>query len=640
MVALDRHCPSRWRLPCVLAALTPLMAVVLVSSSAAASSWVPVTGPLVSSIFLRSSPVVAIDERGTATEIWAEGPEEGSSSLESSRLTLGGSWSSPVALPTHLDAGEPAIADTPDGHTTAVWDERETNGQSAIYSSQISDAASWSNAALLSATGHYIYDPSVAVQADGTGAATWFESDQTNEEWIVATVRHGESWSSPLRLSASGVYAFQFARGVDLVANASGFLAVWSQYEPEGGLYSVHADQFLGGAWQGDQLITTSPQPIADATVANDEAGDATVVWVNFTNSTLGSATLRGGQWTTQPIEGSHQHVGCGTPQPGVGVDAAGASTAAWVDEGQIVTDTLPAGGIWAQPAHLTNLPETSGAYEADLGVDRAGDAALLWDRRNIGEGEGSSGIEATYRSAGGAWEAPVSLSSAGPELTTPSVAIDSQGWAVGSWGESPYQPDSKLRYAYAEPAASVSSTPSPAQAGRGWSANPGTSTASKPAGLGPVYLVAPRSRLRLGRHSHTLSAVIRNRNPFPVSGMATMSYYLLPVKGAHAASHSSSPLIAAVAHFTLSAYGNGRIHFRLSARALRRLFAHVPDSGHDLVSIRLVVTGASGQSSTGSSVYALDAPAHHVHRHGHTPTVPPGYRAPVDPWVKAHAAC
>ena len=347
-----------------------------------------------------------------------------------------------MTVPNDLHAREPAIAGTPDGHTTAVWSESESGRPSQIYSSQSNSGASWGQpGSLVSTPGLYVYGPSVAVQADGTAAATWFESNETSEEWIEAAVRHGESWSSPLRLSAPGADAYRYNGGVDLVANAAGFLAVWNQYEPEGNLYSVHTDQLLGGIWQGDQMIATSQHPISNSTVANDQAGEATVVWVDYSTATLQSATLRGGQWTTQPIEGSHQFVGCGTPQPGVGVDATGAGTAAWVDEGQVVTDVLPSGGTWGQPLRLTDLPETSGAYEAVLNVDPAGDAALIWGRRNGGEGEGSSGIEASYRSAGGSWEAPLGLAKAGPELTVPSLAISDQGWAVGSWGEDPYSP-------------------------------------------------------------------------------------------------------------------------------------------------------------------------------------------------------
>ena len=75
-------------------------------------------------------------------------------------------------------------------------------------------------------------------------------------------------------------------------------------------------------------------------------------------------------------------------------------------------------------------------------------------------------------------------------------------------------------------------------------------------------------------------------------------------------------------------------------AETLIEAFAWHVEKHPDLVSIRLVINGPDGQRSSGSSVYALDAPPAARARHRRVPVVPPGYRAPVDPWVQAHAAC
>ena len=65
MVALDRNCPRRWRLARTLATFVPLLAFMLVGSSAAASSWVPGGEPLVSPSLI-GVPALAMDDRGTA----------------------------------------------------------------------------------------------------------------------------------------------------------------------------------------------------------------------------------------------------------------------------------------------------------------------------------------------------------------------------------------------------------------------------------------------------------------------------------------------------------------------------------------------------------------------------------------------
>ncbi len=515
-----------------------------------------------------------------------------------------------------------------------------------MFSSQRSGQGAWAPAVRLGAAvpQRYAYNPSVAVNASDAAAAVWYVYDEAGgEEWIEAASGQGSSWSAPVRLSTPGTGVQRYGH-VDVAADGhGGFVTVWVQYDELSGLYSLMAEELREGAWQGAQTIASSHERLEDPSVAENAAGEATALWLNYELREIFSASLRGGQWTPQLIEGSTESTFCGLPQPQAGVDAAGVSTATWVNAGgDVFTDTLPNGGVWTGPLRLTNMPEGSLAREPALSENAAGAASLVWSRWNTLENTEST--EASYRPAGGSWETPRSLSTTTTEaVMPPDVTIDATGDALTSWGAGAYGSPFDLPYAYVQAPPSPPSAPaSPAQSATSDSTPQTTSTSSASGvpGLGPVYLVVAHSRLRLHRHSHTVSATIRNRNAFAVTGTATMSYYLPAASAARVGGGSAERAIATVAHFALAPGASSKISFRLSARALRRLFAFVPDSGHDLVSIRLVIDGPAGQHASGYSVYALDAPPTAHARHHRVPAVPPGYRAPVDPWVKAHAAC
>jgi len=157
---------------------------------------------------------------------------------------------------------------------------------------------------------------------------------------------------------------------------------------------------------------------------------------------------------------------------------------------------------------------------------------------------------------------------------------------------------------------------------------------ASTPQGrrrLGPVYLLARKRRLWLARGGRIVTERIRNTNPFPVSGTATIHEYFLP---AEKTAHASSRRVASTVHFRLAAKQTARISFRIGSRALRRLRSVVPDRGHILVSVRLSIHGEA-QAASSSVVMALNQPLPPHRSHLRRPRIPHGYPAPVDPWAR-----
>ncbi len=622
--------------PC-LALSFALVGLALTAASAAASSWITPEEPVASSITLRGAPVVGIDEAGQATELWTSQEEGETSVLESSTRPAGGSWTPAVTVPSEGHPEEPVLAVSPEGVATAAWIDHQEGGSPQVWSSERAPGGAWTAAVRISvgAPQRGVHGLSVVAGASGSAIVAWYEYPEgIDEQWLEAATRQGSSWHATERISQqAGIWGYEHpALATD---GHGGFVAVWGQYDWEGSVYSIVAAEQREGVWQGNDTLMTGHESLGEPNVAENAAGEATALWVDYELEQSTSASLRGGQWTLKLLEGGTADNQCFPPQPQVGIDAAGSSTAAWVDTaGNIFTAELPAGGMWAGLSRLTEFPEGTVARGLSLGEDPAGDAALVWNRLEYGDFTLS--VEGTYRRAGQTWETPAPISPGAENLSEPTLAMDATGDALTSWGTGLYEPHGRLSYAFV--GAPPVSTPAPTKTASGVASG----SPSAPSGLAPVYLVLPRSRLHLHRGSRTLTATIHNSNSFPVTGTATMSWFLLPAAGAHTARSHANPKaapIATVATFSLPADGSARVSFRLSARALRRLFAYVPDAGHDLISIRLAVRGADGRHSSGDTVYALDA-ALGRRAHNRRLIVPRGYRAPVDPWVKAHAAC
>jgi hypothetical protein len=114
-------------------------------------------------------------------------------------------------------------------------------------------------------------------------------------------------------------------------------------------------------------------------------------------------------------------------------VDSQGDAVALWRRSNgtnTIVQGAIrPAGGSWQTPDDLSTAGED--ASQPHVAVDPLGDAVAVWERYN-----GSNWIiQGAVRPAGGAWQAADDLSATGQNaLGVPEVAVDSQGDAVAVW--------------------------------------------------------------------------------------------------------------------------------------------------------------------------------------------------------------
>jgi hypothetical protein len=118
---------------------------------------------------------------------------------------------------------------------------------------------------------------------------------------------------------------------------------------------------------------------------------------------------------------------------PDVAVDAIGDATAVWVRSSggsfEIQAATRPAGGAWQVPVRLFTAGEGTGA--ARIAVDPQGAAVAVWES---GGPEHFVVWAASRSSVSGAWSSPTELGAAGAANPRPQVALDALGNAVTVW--------------------------------------------------------------------------------------------------------------------------------------------------------------------------------------------------------------
>jgi hypothetical protein len=192
-------------------------------------------------------PQVVIDPAGRATAIWAD-----ASGIRTADQPLGGTWSTPAAVPGSAGAFDPSLALDPQGDATAVFDQSVGNG---VGPSAKADAAAsarplgatWQTPVVISTqnpdSGH-APNPQVAVDPQGDAIAVWTAFDGTNNTAEAANRPAGGAWPAPaaaktLSRDAEGLSPPQLA--VDPQGNAA---VVWSLFD--GSTQSIQAAGYDG----------------------------------------------------------------------------------------------------------------------------------------------------------------------------------------------------------------------------------------------------------------------------------------------------------------------------------------------------------------------------------------------------------
>lgn len=105
---------------------------------------------------------------------------------------------------------------------------------------------------------------------------------------------------------------------------------------------------------------------------------------------------------------------------PQVGIDSSGNVVAVWIENGFVLSSTMPVKGNWSSPTTISG----SGASVPQLTVDSNGNATAVWVQNGI--------INAASQPFGKSWGASTALSLSG--ASSPQMAEDAAGNVVAVW--------------------------------------------------------------------------------------------------------------------------------------------------------------------------------------------------------------
>ena len=127
---------------------------------------------------------------------------------------------------------------------------------------------------------------------------------------------------------------------------------------------------------------------------------------------------MAGGVVWTSPATISTSNKNASDPQ--VGLDNNGNVVAVWVENGFVISKTLPVNGSWSSPTTLSG----SGASIPQLVVDGNGNANAIWIENGV--------VNVASKALNGSWSAATALSSSG--ASSPQIALDTNGNVVAVW--------------------------------------------------------------------------------------------------------------------------------------------------------------------------------------------------------------
>lgn len=586
-------------------------------------------------------PVVAVGREGEATALIVHWTSPGSTLVSVDR-PAGGAWSAGVAVPSGAEPIEPELATNAAGQQTAAWlDTTSVEGPFGVWTSRRQAGEPWQASvpmSLYAAEDHFAGGPALAEDAAGDAVVVWVEADPSySSEWLVASEWRAGAWSAPQRISNPAGFV-RLSPERSIVADGPGeFVLGWTEEGPSPGLYNAEVETLGGGGWTGEQVVEAGPDRLYGLTLDANVAGRAGMTWADASTETVHAASMENNAWTVSNPASTHIHVVCDQAPPQIGIDAAGTSRALWLEAtGRLTSEQMGPGGNWLGGREtLTTVPEQRTLYGMQLRVDDEGDALASWTTIQS-ESPWATAVQVDSRLAGDPWTSPLTLSS-GADGYRSGTTLDfgREGFGVLGWLDELQAPEGEEKFDFTPRALVFEGT----KAHRPGSVSDSQPSDAKPADgstprgrrrLGPVYVLAPKRRLWLARGGRKVTQRIRNTNPFPVSGTATIYEYLL----GRGTAHASSRRVAATVRFKLAAGQTAPISFRIGRRALRRLRGYVPDRGHILVSVRLSIRG-EGQIASSSVVMALDQPQPPRRHHAHGLRIPHGYPAPVDPWAR-----
>lgn len=414
--------------------LVGAVAVCLLAVPSAQAGWLaPVTiSPASEHV---GGPQVALDSGGNATSVWDRW--NGSETVvESAYRPAGAGWQAPVDLSQLTegpggppagahDASSPRVAVDGAGDTTVVWERYGGTNLLLVEAAYRPAGGEWQESVVVGEVKTMrAPEPWVAVDTEGNATVTWDDRGVIRAAYRPV----GEGWQGPVAVSGSEE-TFVPETAVDANGDAT---AVW--LAKEGVDYVVEAAyRPAGGEWEAPEVLSGSGEQAGDPKIAIAGEGDALVAWNGDEGPTAVHRPASGSWGSPETIlAGSN-----GVQSLRVALDEAGDALIAWSgSSGKIGAYEIaqasfkPAGGEWEAPVDIS--ADGANSYPNDVVFDAAGNAAVVWGR----SGSGEQVVQAAYRPVAGEWQASVTLSEEGREAFDAEVVLDAPGDLTAADGD------------------------------------------------------------------------------------------------------------------------------------------------------------------------------------------------------------
>jgi hypothetical protein len=264
------------------------------------------------------TPAVAIGPGGNAVAMWDLFQTGQGVVIQASARPAHGSWG-PVATlsPASDSASSPKVGMDANGNAVAIW-LLDTGTSTSIRSSYLPVGGSWTTPVQISTLGVTARRPSLAVNASGDALAVW----ETASGQILVAERKSGAWGAPVSIAP----AFYRQNAAQVALGGRGDAAiVWSR-----AYNSFVATRDAGGSWSAPTTVSTRSAG-GSVSVAVDGSGNAVLVYVSLAvpnaNPVVAITRSAGGSWSAPSTISSPSEAALG---PSVVATPAGTFVAGW----------------------------------------------------------------------------------------------------------------------------------------------------------------------------------------------------------------------------------------------------------------------------------------------------------------------
>ena len=234
-------------------------------------------------------PQVAMSANGTTqTIIWHRSDGTYNRVQVTTSTDSGATWSDVETLSeAGQDAEVPEVAMSADGTTqTITWYRYDGAYDRVQVTTSTDSGATWSDVETLSEAGEGVYDPEVAMSADGTTQTiTWERSD--GADWrvqVTPSADSGATWSDVVTLSEAGENAW--GQQVAMSADGTTQTTTWERYDGSDWRVQVTTSADSGQTWSDVETLSEAGENAWVQQVAMSADGTTqTITWERYDGS-------------------------------------------------------------------------------------------------------------------------------------------------------------------------------------------------------------------------------------------------------------------------------------------------------------------------------------------------------------------